>query len=46
MELQLKVTLCFKYCGIKGDVLPAIAEVNEEKFGAYTPGTRLEWPLY
>jgi hypothetical protein len=28
-----------QYCGITGDLLPCIAEINEDKFGCYTPGT-------
>ncbi len=34
-----KGNVMLQYCGITEDVLPFIAEVNPDKFGAYTPGT-------
>src|SRR6185437_3295094 len=34
-----KGNVVLQFCGIKGDLLPFIAEVNPDKFGAYTPGT-------
>ena len=34
-----KGNVMLQYCGITTDDLPFIAEVNEEKFGAFTPGT-------
>jgi hypothetical protein len=34
-----KGNVLLQYCGITADILPKIAEVNEEKFGSYTPGT-------
>jgi NDP-4-keto-2,6-dideoxyhexose 3-C-methyltransferase len=34
-----KGNVLLQYCGITTDDLPCIAEVNEDKFGAYTPGT-------
>lgn len=34
-----KGNVILQYCGITEDLLPAIAEVNESKFGAFTPGT-------
>jgi hypothetical protein len=30
-----------QYCGIDRELLPEIVEVNEDKFGAETPGTRI-----
>lgn len=34
-----KGNVILQYCGLTPELLPAIAEVNEAKFGAYTPGT-------
>lgn len=34
-----KGNVLLQYCGIDRSLLPAIAEVNEDKFGSYTPGT-------
>jgi hypothetical protein len=34
-----KGNVLLQYCGIDRNLLPAIAEVNEDKFGSYTPGT-------
>ncbi len=34
-----KGNVILQYCGIGPDLLPAIAEVNEDKFGAFTPST-------
>jgi hypothetical protein len=34
-----KGNVVLQYCGITKDLLPVIAEVNQDKFGAYTPGT-------
>ena len=34
-----KGNVILQYCGIGPDLLPAIAEVNEDKFGAFTPWT-------
>lgn len=34
-----KGNVILQYCGFTPDMLPAIAEVNASKFGAYTPGT-------
>jgi hypothetical protein len=34
-----KGNVLLQYCGVTSDDLPCIAEVNEEKFGAFTPGT-------
>jgi hypothetical protein len=34
-----KGNVLLQYCGIGRDLLPAIAEVNEDKFGSFTPGT-------
>ena len=30
-----------QYCGITEDLLPAIGEVNSDKFGCFTPGSRI-----
>ena len=30
-----------QYCGFTEKEIPFIAEVNEEKFGKYTPGTKI-----
>jgi hypothetical protein len=34
-----KGNVLLQFCGFTADVIPAIAEVNEEKFGCFTPGT-------
>ncbi len=34
-----KGNVVLQYCGLTSDDIPAIAEVNEEKFGAFTPRT-------
>lgn len=34
-----KGNVLLNYCGIGPDLLPAVAEVNEDKFGRVTPGT-------
>ena len=34
-----KGNVILQYCGITTDRLPFIAEVNEDKFGSFTPGT-------
>lgn len=36
-----KGNVLLQYCGITEDLLPAIAEVNEDKFGAFTPGSKI-----
>jgi hypothetical protein len=36
-----KGNVLLQYCGIDETLLPAIAEVNEDKFGSFTPGTRI-----
>lgn len=34
-----KGNVLLQFCGFTPDVIPAVAEVNEEKFGCFTPGT-------
>ena len=34
-----KGNVLLQYCGITPELLPYIAEVNEDKFGSFTPGT-------
>ena len=34
-----KGNVILQYCGITEQLLPCIAEVNEDKFGSFTPGT-------
>ncbi len=34
-----KGNVILQYCGITEELLPYVGEVNEDKFGAYTPGT-------
>ena len=34
-----KGNVLLQHCGITSDLLPAIAEVNQDKFGCFTPGT-------
>lgn len=36
-----KGNVLLQHAGIDARLLPAIAEVNEDKFGAFTPGTRI-----
>jgi hypothetical protein len=36
-----KGNVTLQFCGITADEVQAIAEVNPEKFGSYTPGTRI-----
>ena len=36
-----KGNVVLQYCGIDQRLLPEIAEVNADKFGSYTPGTRI-----
>jgi NDP-4-keto-2,6-dideoxyhexose 3-C-methyltransferase len=36
-----KGNVVLQYCGITAKDLPFIAEVNEDKFGAFTPGTHI-----
>lgn len=36
-----KGNVMLQFCGITENELPAIAEVNPNKFGTYTPGTRI-----
>lgn len=36
-----KGNVLLQHCGISRDLLPAIAEVNKDKFGCFTPGTNI-----
>jgi len=36
-----KGNVLLQYCGITAALLPLIGEANQDKFGAYTPGTRI-----
>jgi len=36
-----KGNVLLQYCGIGPERLPCIAEINEDKFGCYTPGTAI-----
>ncbi len=36
-----KGNVVLQYCGITEDLLPAIAEVNPDKFGCFTPGSKI-----
>ncbi|HXN32006.1 MAG TPA: class I SAM-dependent methyltransferase [Polyangiaceae bacterium] len=36
-----KGNVILQYCAIGPDLLPCIAEVNEDKFGCFTPGTEI-----
>ena len=36
-----KGNVILQYCGLSIDEIPAIAEVNADKFGAFTPGTNI-----
>ncbi len=33
--------MVLQYCGIGTELIPVIAEVNEDKYGRETPGTRI-----
>jgi hypothetical protein len=37
-----KGNVVLQYCGIDGELLPKIAEVNKDKFGVFTPGTLID----
>lgn len=45
-----KGNVILQYCDIGPDLIPAIAEVNQEKFGSFTPGTWIpivsEWEAH
>lgn len=36
-----KGNVLLQYCGITSDLLPFIAEINEDKFNSFTPGTKI-----
>lgn len=36
-----KGNVLLQYCGIDSNLLPAIVEINQEKFGSMTPGTHI-----
>ncbi len=36
-----KGNVLIQYCGLDSDLVPCIAEVNEDKFGAFTPGSKI-----
>ena len=36
-----KGNVVLQFCGVTPNEVPVIAEVNPDKFGAYTPGTRI-----
>jgi cyclopropane fatty-acyl-phospholipid synthase-like methyltransferase len=36
-----KGNVLLQHCGITRDLLPAIAEINKDKFGCFTPGTNI-----
>jgi hypothetical protein len=36
-----KGNVLLQFCGLSASLIPAIAEVNPDKFGAYTPGTQI-----
>lgn len=36
-----KGNVLVQYCGLNVDLIPCIAEVNPDKFGAYTPGSHI-----
>ena len=36
-----KGNVVLQFCGIAADDMPAIAEVNPDKFGCFTPGTHI-----
>ena len=33
--------MILQFCGLTSNEIPAIAEINEEKFGRFTPGTNI-----
>jgi hypothetical protein len=37
-----KGNVMLQFCGITNKMIPYISEVNEDKFGCYTPGTNIE----
>ena len=37
-----KGNVLLQFCGFTSDQIPYIAEVNEDKFGSYTPGTHIK----
>lgn len=39
MGASTKGNVILQYCGITADMLPVIGEVNDDKFGKFTPGT-------
>lgn len=41
MGASTKGNVILQYCGIGPELLPCIAEVNEDKFGCFTPGTEI-----
>ncbi len=41
MGASTKGNVILQYCGIGPDLLPCIAEVNEDKLGCFTPGTQI-----
>lgn len=36
-----KGNVLIQFCGLSTELVPCIAEVNEDKFGAYTPGSKI-----
>jgi hypothetical protein len=36
-----KGNVILQYCGLGPELVPCVAEVNEDKFGAFTPGTKI-----
>ena len=36
-----KGNVLLQFCGLTNEDIPAIADVNEDKFGCYTPGTAI-----
>ena len=36
-----KGNVLLQYCGITSELMPCVAEVNPDKFGSFTPGTRI-----
>ena len=36
-----KGNVMLQFCGITAEELPFIAEINTDKFGAFTPGTKI-----
>ncbi len=36
-----KGNVLLQFCGIDSELIPYVAEVNEDKFGSYTPGTNI-----